>query len=826
MRLPLLSSVLLLAAQAATTHPVLAGGPARELVVQLSEAAIGTPGFRVTHAGAVPAAARERFRALGLRATRAMSEQLHARGRPLPEIYGFHPQRIVLLEAADAALASSALAALATDPLVDWAEPNVTRTVALAGFGVPPSPSSREAPPAPPSRRAGVHGAHVLEAPPNDPSFFDGRQYALRNLGPGGPVNGIAGADVHAVAAWRTSVGSNDIKLAVADTGIDPTHPELAGLMPDLGPRLVDTLNVSDDPTGSVVDLYGHGTPVTGVMAARTNDGAPLNPGLGIAGVCGGDGAENAGCRIVPIKIVSGHSGEASSFDIARAFLHAADVGAKAMNLSFAGEAPSRAERMALTYALLNGCIPVCAAGNSGFDFPTQPFYPAAFAYDGLAISVGASDSFDQRTPFSSYPAGLDLLAPGLEVYTTFMTYPSYFGASYPGYVPASGTSFASPHVAGAVGLLASVRPDLADTDFQHVIREAADDIGAPGFDAPTAHGRLNLERMLARVGPEIGIWHDEIPADSFTVEGEGLLRVGERGFGTMGRWYGSHWSTRLAAYGTAAIPDSFLTVTGVWLRVGGTMAARGDFEIPWFAPYAEVLRHDLESATFRGYVYRVDEDSCAGCDDRDVPLSVSSVRFGFTVMGQVDRPPVIEILSVRPAEQALPGEPFQVRYDVTDPDSVTWVTFDFESPSGARLRLGEYRPDVLGAPMVVPCLGPTATPGELVITAYDELGHADQSSVRVPYTILGGSCSAPLATFRAGPSPFASALDVYAPGAGEVRVHDASGRLVRRFATSGGPVRWDGRDDRGSAAGAGLYWVRFAGVAGEATQRVVKLGR
>ncbi len=785
-----------------------AGEPARELVVQLSAAAAGETGARSV--GALPAAVRARFGALGLHASRGFAERLAARHGPLPDLYGFDPARIVLVEAPDAALAASALVALAGDPLVDWVEPNVTRQVALVGYGPAVAP----------------HAASLLDTLASDPHLRDGRQWALRNLGPGGMFGGVAGADVDALAAWGVSVGSNSLKLAVADTGIDPAQPELGGLMPDGSPRLVDALNATDEPGGAATDLFGHGTPVTGVMAARTNDGAHFAPTSGVAGVCGGDGAANAGCRIVPIKIAPGHSGEATSFDIARALVHAADVGARAVNLSFASDAASRVERLALTYALFNGCIPVCAAGNSGFDFPTLPLYPAAHARDGLAISVGASDSFDRRTPFSSYPAGLDLVAPGLDVFTTFMTYPSYFGAIYPGYVPASGTSFAAPHVAGAVGLLAALRPELSDTDFQHVIRESADDVSAPGVDAQTAHGRLNLARMLDRVRPEIGIWHEEIAADSFTVEGEGTLVVGERGPGTMGRYLGSHWSTRLAAYGTAAIPDSFLTVTGAWLRVAGTMAARGDFRIPWFAPGAEVLRRDATSITFRGHVYRVETDSCDVCDDRYVPLAPSNVRFAFTVIGVVDRPPALEVLSVRPEGEGFPGDPFQVRYAVSDPDSVTLVTFEFEGDDGTLRRLGQWRPDVPGSPMWLPCLGPTATAGRLVITAYDERGHQDHARVTVPYVIRGGSCSAPLATFRASPSPFTGALDLYAPGAGEVRVLDAGGRLVRRLATSGGAVRWDGRDERGTAAGAGIYWVRFTGASGYVTRRVVKLGR
>ncbi len=806
-RAPFLAAPLLVLAL--TAH---AADPARELVVQLSPAAIGTG---TSARGALPASVRARFTALALVSTRPLVENLVAGRLPLPEIYGFDPTRIVLVEAPDSALATSALAALALDALVDWAERNATRSVALVGYGEPPT------------RVAAVPRAPAtLDTLANDPYLQGGRQYGLVNPGPSGFFGGVAGADVRALAAWRVSVGSNDLKLAVADTGIDPDQPELGGLMPDGSPRIVDAMNVTDEPGGSVRDEYGHGTPVTGVMAARTNNGAPIAPGTGIAGVCGGDGNGNAGCRIVPIKIAAGFSGEATSFDIARAFVHAADVGARALNLSFAGPSATRVERLSLTYALLNGCVPVCAAGNSGFDEPRLALYPAAFARDGIALSVGASDSFDRRTVFSSYPVGLDLLAPGLDVYTTFMTYTSHFGATYPGYVPASGTSFAAPFVTGAVGLLAAARPELIDTDFQHIIRESADDIGAPGLDEPTAHGRLNLQRMLERVRPGIGIWHDETVADSFTVEGEGALTVGERGVGTTARWFGTHWSTRLAAYATVAIPDSFLHVTGVWLRVGGTLAARGDFNVPYFAPTANVLRSDDHSATFRGYLYRVQEDSCDVCDDRYVPLAPSNVRFGFSVLGVVDRPPLLTLVSTTPDVAGAPGEAWGAVWSVSDPDTVTHMRFEFAPDAGGRVLLGERDPRTGTATFALPCLGPVDTPGRMLITALDEQGHHDQASVSVPFTLRGGTCAAPLATFRVTPTPFAQSLGVFAPGAGELRVLDASGRVVRRLATSGGPVHWDGRDEHGTASAAGIYWVRFEGAAGAVTKRVVKLGR
>jgi len=99
---------------------------------------------------------------------------------------------------------------------------------------------------------------------------------------------------------------------------------------------------------------------------------------------------------------------------------------------------------------------------------------------------VGATDRFDQRTNWSSYGQDMDLMAPGQDIWTTYMTYPNAVGAVFPGYLAPSGTSFAAPFVTGAVGLLAAARPELIDVDFKHVLRESAHDIGDPGVDAMT----------------------------------------------------------------------------------------------------------------------------------------------------------------------------------------------------------------------------------------------------------------------------------------------------------------------------------------------------
>ncbi len=573
--------------------------------------------------------AAPRLAALGLKLSRRLLDGLPARAATLPARSGealalgaFAPGRVVLLEAPDEARAEAARLALADGGAVDWVEPLRTRALQLESYAPAPARGPW------PARAA------LLDSLPDDPYLRNSWQWGLWNEGPAGAYGGLARADVHAAEGWALCVGDDGLKLAVADTGIDPAQPELGGPLAGGGPRIVDAINLTGEPVPAITDSFGHGTPVAGVMAARSNDG-PHFTGGGVAGLCGGDGATTAGCRIVPIKISPGHSGEASSFDIARAMIHAADVGARAMNLSFAGPGSSRIERLALGYALTRGCVVVVAAGNKGASKPTEPQYPSAYAAEGLCIQVGASSPFDERVTFSSYGPGLDLMAPGVNVWTTFMTYPSYYGATYDGYVAASGTSFAAPFVAAAAGLLASARPELLDTDFQRVLRESADDIGAPGVDAETGWGRLDVGRALYAVRPQIAIWHDEVHADSLVPGGSGLLEIGESGPGTLDRFRGSVRATRWAAYATVTVPDSIADSIRVWPRVGGTFAARGDFRLPYFAATAEVVARTARTFTLRGWLYRADEDTTA---DGWIPLPPEYVRFGFSVLGRAAR--------------------------------------------------------------------------------------------------------------------------------------------------------------------------------------------
>lgn len=665
--------LLCLALAAAFAAPAIRAEPARFMVAQLA-AAPGSPlDGEAPHRRLAP-----RLAALGVMVERSLLDGLApaplGAAATLPREWGFDPARIVLLEAPDPALAASARRALITEGLADWAEPLAVRTLAMeslasaAGTGFP---------------AVGL---------PDDPYFADSRQYGLWNAGPGSSGGGALRADVQALEAWRITTGDERVRIAVADTGIDPAQPELGGLGFLGAPRLADAVNVTSEAVPAVTDSFGHGTPVAGVMSARTNDGAHFTGG-GVAGLAGGDHLTTAGCTLVPIKIAPGHSGSATSWDIARAAIHAAHAGARAMNLSFAGTSESRVERAALTYALLHGCVVVAASGNRGASNPTLPHYPAAYAAEGLAIQVGASDAYDARAGFSSYGPGLDLLAPGLGIWTTFMSYPSWAGASYSGYVAASGTSFAAPFVTAAVGLLASARPELIDTDFQQLLRRTAHDLPPAGPDRETGWGRLDVARALHAVRPEVGIWHDEVAADRLEGETPGTLTVGEGTLGTLPLHPGEQPAVRIAAYATVSVPDSLADSLVVWPRVGGTFAVRGDFRLPYFTPSAEVVAQQGRTFTLRGYLYRVGPDSCATCDDFHVPLAPSNVRFGFTVIGRADRsregtgtPPAPAVLGFSAGPSPFRGAltlrlPRPARVSVHD--AAGRVLRAFEAPAG-----------------------------------------------------------------------------------------------------------------------------------------------
>ena len=257
---------------------------------------------------------------------------------------------------------------------------------------------------------------------------------------------------IQAPGAWDGANGSG-VTIAILDTGIDSTHPDLA-------PNLVPGWNVYDN-NANTADVHGHGTWVAGVAAMAANNG------MGSAGVAWG-------AKIMPVRIAD-PSGYAYWSTVAQGIYWAADHGAKVVNVSYNGVSGSSSVQSAAQYLRSKGGIVVVAAGNSsGLE--------AVAANDAL-LSVAATDSSDLRASFSSYGDYVDLAAPGVSVYTTTM------GG---GYANASGTSFASPIVAGAAALMMSANSRITPADIDRLLKTTAVDLGTSGFDQYYGSGRVN----------------------------------------------------------------------------------------------------------------------------------------------------------------------------------------------------------------------------------------------------------------------------------------------------------------------------------------------
>ena len=278
---------------------------------------------------------------------------------------------------------------------------------------------------------------------------------------------------VEADAAWNTTLGSSDIIVAIIDTGIDYTHPDLAANYVPLG---YDWVYNDNDP----LDDNGHGTHCAGIVAAT------INNAIGIAGL--------AQVHIMAEKALTMDGWGYDSW-IIQAIYHAVDAGAKIISMSFGGFEDSPSVYDAIKYAYDHGVLLVAAAGNEG---NTSPNYPAA--YDEV-IAVSATDSDDNVASFSSYGMWIELAAPGVGIYSTLPTYnvtlnePPYNRTLNYAYL--SGTSMACPHVAGVAALVWSTLPDYANYKIRQILKRTADDLGDAGFDEFYGYGRVNAKRSV-----------------------------------------------------------------------------------------------------------------------------------------------------------------------------------------------------------------------------------------------------------------------------------------------------------------------------------------
>ncbi len=360
------------------------------------------------------------------------------------------------------------MAALLAQPQVEYAEPNYIISVARLPF-----------------------------------DFYFSSQWGLDNFGQSG---GSAGADISALEAWDITTGNSDVVIAVVDSGIDRSHPDLMDRTWRNGFELYGTPGVDDDNNGYVDDIYGwdfcnspdnssavrctspedpdpsdeygHGTRVAGIAAATGNNG------IGVTGV-------SWRARLMSVKSQDQYRfGTVSS--VSDAVNYAVANGADFVNLSLSIAVDKSTcqsyttLRTAVEQATASGVLVVAASGNNSSI--SQVSCPASL---DDAVAVGATNDFDMRAWFSNSGPELDVVAPGEEIYSTEM------GGTYD---YDSGTSFSTPFVTGLFALLKSYSPALKYSDIRSVIEVTTDDKGSPGFDNLYGHGRINAHQALEAV--------------------------------------------------------------------------------------------------------------------------------------------------------------------------------------------------------------------------------------------------------------------------------------------------------------------------------------
>ncbi len=325
---------------------------------------------------------------------------------------------------------SDNLQKIRNDQTVEWAEPNI------------------------------LHSTFTI---PNDRDYS--RQWGLKKI--------------NIEQAWDISRGSSDVIIAIIDTGIDYNHQDLSDNI-WRNPREIPNNGLDDDNNGYVdddigwdfvsvtsggangedmgprdrdpMDFHGHGTHCAGIASACTNNN------IGIAGV-------SWGCKIMALR--AGYKtptgdGSLATADTSSAIYYAVDNGADVISMSWGG-GYSNTLQSAVNYALHKGCVLVAAAGNENSSYP---IYPAGF--DGV-IAVSASDTNDRKAYFSNYGQWVDISAPGMSIYSTYLNN---------NYITMNGTSMSAPLVAGVAGIILSQDKSLLPDQVRQRLINSADDIG------------------------------------------------------------------------------------------------------------------------------------------------------------------------------------------------------------------------------------------------------------------------------------------------------------------------------------------------------------
>jgi subtilisin family serine protease len=375
---------------------------------------------------------------------------------------------LVVIEDEDGLDAEQVMSEYRNLPDVEYVEPNYTITLDPEPQGaVPPSYINSAA------------------SGPNDPMF--GEQWSLANSGQRG---GSAKADISALAAWEKTKGTDQVVVAVIDSGVDYTHPDL---IKNMWVRPPNMARYSDDQLGTIDDAHG--------FNAVDNTGDPMDDnghGTHCAGIIGAEGDNNEGIaginwklQIMPLKFIDAN-GSGTTKDAIKAINYVIDrkragVNVRVISASWGSTAKSKALEDAIREAGEEGILFIAAAGNSSADSDRSPHYPAGYNLPNV-ISVAALNRKDELASFSNYGAkSVHLAAPGAEILSTWLngTFEEH-----------SGTSMATPEVAGVAALVLSVESKISVKELRQRLFDSVDPL--PQLKGKVATGgRLNAARAV-----------------------------------------------------------------------------------------------------------------------------------------------------------------------------------------------------------------------------------------------------------------------------------------------------------------------------------------
>jgi subtilisin family serine protease len=332
---------------------------------------------------------------------------------------------------------------------------------------------------------------------------------------------------INAAGAWSYFSSGSNITVAIVDDAIERSHPDLSGSLwinsgdnnsngiDDDGNGYIDDKNGYDvgdndnnpDPTTTA---YDHGTHVAGIVGAKSNNA------LGVASI-------GFSVKLMCVKSTSSATSVTNGYD---GIVYAAVNKARVINMSWGGTGSSVTAQNIIDYAYSEGCILVAAAGNSNVN---TPFYPAAY---NNVISVAATTSSDTKASFSNYGSWVDVSAPGNNIYSTFV------GGTYGN---KSGTSMASPMVAGLCGLMLSLNPGLSQADVTNCLLSTADNIDAlnPGYTGELGTGRINALAAMQCISATLS-WP---PVANFTANVTTVTAGGQVTFTDLSLYTPTSWT-------------------------------------------------------------------------------------------------------------------------------------------------------------------------------------------------------------------------------------------------------------------------------------------